>query len=82
MDNKEVPFIAEKHLEDVNHHTHNRKWSIQAADAEALDGLRTVEVGLTNEQVKDTVELDAAEQKRILRKVDMRLIPLLTFLYL
>ena len=82
MDNKEVPVVGEKHLEDVNHHTHHRKWSIKAADAEALDGLRTVEVGLAAEDVKDTINLDAAEQKRILRKVDMRLIPLLTFLYL
>lgn len=81
MDGKLDPTINEKHVEHTTD-GHARKWSIQDADAEALDGLRTVEIGLAAEQVKDTIELDAAEQKRILRKVDWRLIPLLTFLYL
>lgn len=81
MDDKRDHTIDEKHLEHATGGA-TRKWSIQDADAEALDGLRTVEIGLAAEQVKDTIELDAAEQKRILRKVDWRLIPLLTFLYL
>lgn len=80
MDSK-APFTNEKHLEHGSD-LHHRKWSIQDAEANALGGLRTVEVGLDADAVKDTVELDAAEQKRILRKVDWRLIPLLTFLYL
>lgn len=80
MDEKHNPVVDEKHVEHA--HTPSRKWSIQAADAEALDGLRTVEIGLEAEQIRDTIELDAAEQKRILRKVDWHLIPLLTFLYL
>jgi len=82
MENKDIPAVAEKQFENTNHHNHHRKWSIQDAEAEALGDLRTVEVGLAVEQIKDTVELDAAEQKRILSKVDWRLIPLLTFLYL
>lgn len=81
MDDKRDHVVGEKHVEHATD-SHPRKWSIQDADAEALDGLRTVEIGLAAEQVKDTIELDAAEQKRILRKVDWRLIPLLTFLYL
>lgn len=82
MDGKDINNISEKHLETADYHSHHRKWSIQDAEAAALGGLRTVELGLDAEQVKDTIELDAAEQKRILRKVDYRLIPLLTFLYL
>ena len=45
-------------------------------------GLRTVEKGFKASAVLDTLELDAAERKRILRKVDFRLVPLLAFLYL
>lgn len=82
MDHKDVNVISEKHVETTGYQSHHRKWSIQDAEAEALGGLRTVETGLDAEQVQDTIELDAAEQKRILRKVDYRLIPLLTFLYL
>lgn len=81
MEEKSNPIATEKRLEDIDN-TPPRKWSIRNSDAEALDHLRTVEVGLATEQVKDTIELDAAEQKRILRKVDWHLIPLLTFLYL
>lgn len=82
MENKEIPAIDEKHLESTGDHTRHRKWSVQDTEAEALGGLRTVEVGLGVDQIIDTIDLDAAERKRILRKVDMRLIPLLTFLYL
>jgi len=82
MDGKRINSVSEKHLEAADYHSHHRKWSIQDAEAEALGGLRTVELGLDAEQVRDTVDLDAAEEKRILRKVDYRLIPLLTFLYL
>ena len=87
MENKEIPAVDDKQIEatqDTTHddHLRHRKWSVQDTEADAFGGLRTVEVGLDAEQVKDTLELDPAEQKRIIRKVDYRLIPLLTFLYL
>lgn len=80
MSRKASLIVDEKHA--GGGHAHQRKWSVQDAEAAALGGLRTVEVGLDVDDVKDTLELDAAEQKRILRKVDWNLIPLLTFLYL
>lgn len=73
MDGDKTPKLGEKH---------HRKWSLRDTEADTLGGLRTVEVGLDADQVKDLIELDEAEQKKILRKVDWRLIPLLTFLYL
>ena len=53
---------------------------IDAHDAAHLGGLRTVDHGLDPSQVVSSV--DKAEEARILRKVDMRLVPLLSFLYL
>jgi hypothetical protein len=44
------------------------------------DKLRTLDAGLTPDQV--VVEYDEAETRRILRKIDYRLIPLLSVLYL
>ena len=44
------------------------------------EGLRTVDAGLDAAQVY--AEADPAETRRILRKIDYRLIPLLTLLYL
>lgn len=82
MNSEKAPNIGEKHVEQAGTQSHHRKWSIRHAEANALGGLRTVEIGLDAEEVKDLVELDEAEQKKILRKVDWRLIPLLTFLYL
>lgn len=82
MADKEVHVVDEKHLEHANEHSRPRKWSVQDTEAGALGGLRTVEVGLDVDQIKDTIELSEAEQKKILRKVDWHLIPLLTFLYL
>ena len=43
-------------------------------------GLRTVDQGLSADQV--VVEYDQAETRRIMRKIDWRLIPLLSLLYL
>lgn len=43
-------------------------------------GLRTVDQGLSADQV--IVEYDQAETRRIMRKIDWRLIPLLSLLYL
>lgn len=82
MDQSKAPSIGEKQLELAGDHNQHRRWSARDAEVEALGGLRTVEIGLDADQIRDTVELDAAEQKRILRKVDWRLVPLLTFLYL
>jgi hypothetical protein len=43
-------------------------------------GLRTVDQGLSADQV--VVEYDQGETRRIMRKIDYRLIPLLSVLYL
>ncbi|OCT51552.1 putative transporter [Cladophialophora carrionii] len=50
------------------------------AEIEAVDGLKTVEVGFAADQV--LVDLDEKEKTRILRKIDYRLVPLLGVLYL
>jgi hypothetical protein len=50
-------------------------WSIQDAEGEALGGLRTIEGGLDAQEVKASIELEATEQHRILRKIDYRIIP-------
>ncbi len=44
------------------------------------DALRTVDAGLPPDQV--IAEIDEAHAKRVMRKIDLRLIPLLTVLYL
>lgn len=44
------------------------------------DGLRTVDAGLSADQV--LAQLEEQNGRRILRKIDLRLIPLLSFLYL
>ncbi|EXJ58571.1 hypothetical protein A1O7_05998 [Cladophialophora yegresii CBS 114405] len=49
-------------------------------EIEAVNGLKTVEVGFSADQV--LVELDEKEKTRILRKIDYRLVPLLGVLYL
>jgi len=43
-------------------------------------GLRTVELGLPANEVVSSVSKE--EEARILRKIDVRLVPLLSFLYL
>lgn len=47
---------------------------------ETTNALRTVDMGIAESEV--VTEIPKAEQDRILRKVDMRVMPLLTFLYL
>jgi hypothetical protein len=49
-------------------------------DLEVKDGLRTVDAGLSADQV--LAQFEEQNSKRVLRKIDMRLIPLLSFLYL
>jgi hypothetical protein len=44
------------------------------------DGLRTLDAGFSPDQVE--AHLDPKEVRRILRKIDFRLIPLLAVLYL
>lgn len=50
------------------------------APGEPSHGLRTVDVGLIASQV--ITDVDKQKEARILRKVDLRLVPLLAFLYL
>jgi hypothetical protein len=83
MSNNKLALADDQHGDTAREYVQQRRlWSIQDAEAEALGGLRTLEGGLDAEQVKDSIELDATEQSRILRKIDYRLIPLLTLLYL
>jgi hypothetical protein len=49
-------------------------------EIEGKDGLRTVDAGLSPDQVIS--EFSEQEGARIMRKIDYRLIPLLSFLYL
>ena len=53
---------------------------VDSQNAAHAGGLRTVDQGLDASQVVSSV--DKAEEARILRKVDIRLVPLLSFLYL
>jgi hypothetical protein len=55
-------------------------FDIAPGEAAHLAGLRTVELGLPASQVITTV--DKADEARILSKIDWRLVPLLSFLYL
>ena len=79
IDKKERSSVDEKHVQNG---ADAKKGSLPSLEVEALNGLRTVEVGLVPEAIIDTVELETAETKRILRKVDYRLVPLLALLYL
>ncbi|KUJ13578.1 MFS general substrate transporter [Mollisia scopiformis] len=49
-------------------------------DLEDKDGLRTVDAGLSADQALALAE--EQETRRVLRKIDLRLVPLLSFLYL
>lgn len=51
-------------------------------DFEAQKNLRTVEAGLDPEDVSALINVDPKEEARILRKIDFRLVPLLSLLYL
>jgi hypothetical protein len=46
------------------------------------DGLRTVDAGLPPDQVITEDEVSQDEARRIMRKIDYRVIPLLSVLYL
>lgn len=79
MDEK---IIDHKEIEEkpVEYASPKKGEGLTSLEIEALDGLRTVEVGLTAEQVN--LQIDDKERTRILRKVDYRLVPILGVLYL
>jgi hypothetical protein len=67
----------------MDHGTERRGSSKRASiDFEAQKNLRTVEAGLSPEQVDAVINVDPKEEARILRKIDFRLVPLLALLYL
>ncbi|KAL6248610.1 hypothetical protein RBB50_004865 [Rhinocladiella similis] len=74
----------EKDIEELDRsgaqYSNGKRQGLSELEIEAVDGLKTVEIGFSADQV--IAELDPKEQKRILRKVDYRLIPLLALLYL
>jgi hypothetical protein len=72
---------SNEHLEDRKGSDEEKQTGVQpATEFERKVGLRTVDEGFSPDQV--VAEVDEAEGRRILRKVDFRLIPLLSFLYL
>ncbi len=75
------PNTKEKQL-GYSHHDNKEGGRPSALELESLGGLRTVEVGLSAEQVIKNEEFDRKERTRILRKIDYRLVPLLGVIYL
>jgi hypothetical protein len=72
---------SNEHLEDRKGSDEEKQTGVQPApEFEGKIGLRTLDEGFSPDQV--VAEVDEAEGRRILRKVDYRLIPLLSFLYL
>jgi hypothetical protein len=72
---------SNEHVEDRKGSDEEKKTGVQPAPGfEGKIGLRTMDEGFSPDQV--VAEVDEAEGRRILRKVDFRLIPLLSFLYL
>jgi hypothetical protein len=72
---------SNEHLEDRKGSNEEKQTGVQPVpEFEGKTGLRTVDEGFSPDQV--VAEVDEAEGRRILRKVDFRLIPLLSFLYL
>ena len=73
--------IEAKHLENIVDTGNNDVDGLHGKGTfEDVGALRTVDRGVDEQ---DTItELPEDEQKRILRKVDWRVVPLLTFLYL
>lgn len=64
----------------AEHGEQGRTRSESPSPLDEKEGLRTVDAGLSVDQV--VVEYDEAETRRIMRKIDYRLIPLLAVLYL
>ena len=73
--------MTDKHNKGhVDHGSEERDTGSHSPDLDSKEGLRTVDAGLSANQV--IVEVDDKEGRRILRKIDYRLIPLLAILYL
>lgn len=76
--------MAEKHEKEEHREygSEERQAGIQSTDSspgvDVKSDLRTVDAGISTDQIV----VDEQESKRILRKVDYRLIPLLSLLYL
>jgi len=80
-----TPKMTEKnesneHLEDRNGSEEKQVRTYPNPEIEGKDGLRTVDAGLSPDQVQS--EFSELEGQRIMRKIDYHLIPLLSFLYL
>ena len=75
------PDLKEKQLE-YSQDDNEKPGRPSALELESSGGLRTVEYGLSAEQVIKNEEYDRRERKRILRKIDYRLVPLLGVIYL
>lgn len=56
--------------------------AVISQDAKTLGSLRTVDAGLSADQVIRNENFDRKERHRILRKIGYRLVPLLGFIYL
>jgi hypothetical protein len=67
-------------LEDRNGSEERQTGITPAAEIEGKEGLRTVDAGYSADQV--VTEFSELEQRRIIKKVDFRLVPLLSILYL
>jgi hypothetical protein len=73
--------MAEKHgSESLEYGATEKEVGLKSDSLDGGDGLRTVDAGYTADQVD--AQYDPKEVRRILRKVDFRLIPLLGVLYL
>ncbi|EXJ62223.1 hypothetical protein A1O7_02656 [Cladophialophora yegresii CBS 114405] len=73
--------MTEKHeSERVEYGANEKEMGLRSGSVDGSDGLRTVDAGFTADQID--AQYDQKEVRRILRKVDFRLIPLLGVLYL
>jgi hypothetical protein len=73
--------MAEKHKsESLEYGANEKELGLRSSSIDGNDGLRTVDAGFSPDQVE--AHYDQKEVRRILRKVDFRLIPLLGVLYL
>jgi hypothetical protein len=71
---------SNEQLEDRNGSEERQTGITPAAEVEGKEGLRTVDAGYSADQV--VTEFSELEQRRIIKKVDFRLVPLLSILYL
>lgn len=74
--------MDEKHTtQNVEYNVDEKDVGLRASpDIEEKEDLRTVDAGVSADQAQ--LRFDKMEARRILRKIDYRLIPLLTILYL